>query len=109
MYSQKYSVNVGVLQGSIICPLLSLLYINDFSNFAVCNIVVYPADTFLYPKCRQTSGLWQHHSWPLNLNLTTGLKWMDLSLKKNYHYMGLFISSKLYWGFYIVFFAKTAS
>ena len=47
MYSQKYSVNVGVLQGCILCPILSSLYINDLPDIAVCNIAVYVADTFL--------------------------------------------------------------
>ena len=55
MYSQKYSVNVGVLQGCILWPTLSLLYINNLPDVANCNI--YAAGTFLYSKCCQASGL----------------------------------------------------
>ena len=51
MYSQKYSVNVGVLQGCILCPILSSLYINDLPDIAV-----YAADTFL--NSYMSSDIW---------------------------------------------------
>ena len=46
--SQEYSVNAGVLGGSILGPALFLLYINDLSDEAICNIAVYADDTTKY-------------------------------------------------------------
>ena len=57
---QKYLANAGVTQGSILGPTLSLLYINDLSHDAICNITIYADDTTLCSKYNQTSGLWQH-------------------------------------------------
>ena len=57
--SREYPVNAGVSQGSILCPTLFLLYINDFPDDVVCDIAIYADDTTLYPKCDQASDLWQ--------------------------------------------------
>ena len=62
--SQEYPVNAGVLQGPIIGPTLFLLYINDLPDHVFCNIAVSAADSTLYSKCDQASGI----NWPLNLN-----------------------------------------
>ena len=45
--SHEYSVNVGVLQDSIIGPTLFLQYINDFPYDLTCNIAIYADDTTL--------------------------------------------------------------
>ena len=57
--SQEYSVNAGVLQGSIPGPTLFLLYINDLPDDIICNIAIYADDTTLCSKCDQASDLWQ--------------------------------------------------
>ena len=56
--SQEYPVNAGIPQGSILCPTLFLLYINDLPDDVICNIVIYANDTTLYSKCDQASDLW---------------------------------------------------
>ena len=57
--SQKYSVDVGVPQGSILGPTLFLLYIDDLPDGVICNIAVYVDDATLYSKYDQASDLWQ--------------------------------------------------
>ena len=66
--AQEYPVNAGIPKGSILGPTLLLLYINDFPDDVICNIVIYADDTTLYSKCDQASDLWQQ------LELTSELK-----------------------------------
>ena len=56
--SQKYSVNAGVHQGSVLDPTLFLLYINDLPD-GICNVAIYADDTTLYSNCDEASDLWQ--------------------------------------------------
>ena len=56
--SQEYRVNAGVSQGSILGPILFLLYINELPDDVICNIAIYADDTILYSKCDQASDLW---------------------------------------------------
>ena len=57
--SQEYSVNAGVPQGSILGPILCLLYINDLPDDVICDIAIYTDNTTLYSKCDRASDLWQ--------------------------------------------------
>ena len=59
-YSQKYPVNAGVTQGSILGPTLFILYINDFPDDAICDIPIYADNITLYSKCDQAFDLWQN-------------------------------------------------
>ena len=58
-YSQEYSVNAGVPQGSILSPTLFLLYINELPDNIICDIAIYADDTTHYSKCDWASDLWQ--------------------------------------------------
>ena len=54
---QEYPVNAGVPQSFILCPTLSVLYINDLPDDVICDIVIYADDTTLYSRCHEPSDL----------------------------------------------------
>ena len=58
-FSQEYSVNAGVPQGSIHGRTHFLLYINDRPDDVICDIFIYADYTTLCCKCDQTSDLSQ--------------------------------------------------
>ena len=59
-FSEKYPVNAGVPQGSILGrPALFLLYINGLLDDLICNIAIYADDATLYFRCNQAPDLWQ--------------------------------------------------
>ena len=57
--SQEYPTNAGVLQGSILGSILSLLYINDLPDDVICNIAIFADGNTLYSKCDQSFDPWQ--------------------------------------------------
>ena len=57
--SQEHPVNAGVPQGSILCPTLFLLYINDLPDDIISNIAICADDTTLYSKSGEISDIWQ--------------------------------------------------
>ena len=57
--SKEYPVNAGVLQGSILGPILFILYINDLPDNVICDIAIYADDNTLYSKCDHAPDLWQ--------------------------------------------------
>ena len=65
--SQKYLVNAGLRQGSILGPTLFLLYINDLTNDIICDAAIDAHDTIIYSKCDLIYG--NNLNWFLNLNL----------------------------------------
>ena len=57
--SQKYPVNAGVCQGSILGLTLFLLCIDDLPDDIFCDIAIFADNTNLYSKCGNASDLWQ--------------------------------------------------
>ena len=66
--SQEYPVNAGFAQGSIVCPTLFMLYINDLHDDVICNVGIYVDDTTLCSRCDQASDLWQQLELASELN-----------------------------------------
>ena len=58
-FSNEYLVNAGIFQGSILGPTFFLLYVNDLSDDAICDIAIYADNTTLCSKCDRVSDLWQ--------------------------------------------------
>ena len=46
--SRTYTVSSGVPQGSVLAPLLFLLYVNDIPEHIECNISMFADDTKIY-------------------------------------------------------------
>ena len=55
----ELQVNSCIPQGSILYPILFLLYIDVFPYDAVANFAIYASDITLIPKSGQASEFWQ--------------------------------------------------
>ena len=71
--SQEYPINAGVSQGSILGPTLFVLYINDVSDDAICDIAIYGDDTTLYSK-------WTGVRSGLLISMLGKLRWFRLTI-----------------------------
>ena len=50
-FLEDYPVNAEVLQGSVLCPALFLLYTDKALDDFIYDIAIYADDTALYSKC----------------------------------------------------------
>ena len=74
--SQKYSVNAGVPQGSILGSSLFLLCINDLPDNVICDIAIYADNTTLYILSVIRHLICDNNlNWLLNLNLIYKTLW----------------------------------
>ena len=71
--SEKGLIKAGVPQGSVLGPLLFLIYINDITNITNCNIKLFADDTSLYIEFDDN----QTATDQLNTDLTNIQSWAD--------------------------------
>ena len=60
VFSQPAWVSIGVPQGSVLGPLLILIYINDMSQAVRCNLFLYADDTCLVCQHKDFNGIEKH-------------------------------------------------
>ena len=132
-------IDIGVPQGSILGPLLFLLYINDLPNATDCFVKLFADDTFLSLSCQKKADLQKK----ANIEIENIRKWLfankltlnvdkskfmiisrrrdanhSFSLKINgeavgrcstYKYLGLIIDDKLDWKSHVNYICKKVS
>ena len=96
--SQKYPVDGGGPQSSILSPTLFLLYINDLPDDVIYYIAIYAHDTTLYSKCDQASDLWQQLELVSELSLIyeAGFKLSISGLQNVIYFSIIMMPKKIY-------------
>ena len=96
--SQKYPVDGGGPQSSILSPTLFLLYINDLPDVVIYYIAIYAHDTTLYSKCDQASDLWQQLELVSELSLIyeAGFKLSISGLQNVIYFSIIMMPKKIY-------------
>ena len=82
--SSTYPVTAGVPQGSILGPILFLVYINDLSDNMICDLAMFADDSSLYSytDCKSTINTSQNLTDSLGLDLSKVSRWGDRWLVK---------------------------
>ena len=68
-FSEWAEISAGVPQGSILGPILFLIYINDLTEIVDSDVRIFADDTFIFRKADQ------HSSEALNKDLENITKW----------------------------------
>ena len=110
--SQEFSVNAGNPQGSILGPTLFLLYTNNFSDNIICDIAIFELKSDLQDTvdwCKKwlvdfNTGktlLFSFDQSKNNGSIDVKMDESALKEKSSFKMLGLTISSKLNWGYYL--------
>lgn len=91
--SETGKINYGVPQGSILGPLLFLLYINDIVNVPLtADIILYADDTNVFFSGQDISSIEkQANLWLNNLSLWLKINQLELNIKKT-KYINIFFT-----------------